>query len=275
MKKLAVILALAVVGVMGLAASTGLGATEFWKHLVTSTTVSTVQHTTTAPMITVKNQDGYYYREIHGKQKCEFKHDPPDHANWNGPYTDANCSVPAISVVDVPVTSTSVVTVCNDNPDGAVSGPYSDENCTNLVTTNETTTGETTTGETTTNETTTGETTTNETTTTEEGGNPPPIPVIVYDRGPNHVFLCYSKFQVDPGAWVYKQAVTLYESGYWEPFAVASSTASHTLLKGHDGVVYSLVCNTTLKPTGKVIGDAGEIRLVDPAYGLGFAQIVK
>jgi len=56
-------------------------------------------------------------------------------------------------------------------------------------------------------------------------------------RGEDGVFLCYSKYQVDPGVWGAGQAQELLADGYWKPVAV-SGTGSAT--KYGD---YSLVCN--------------------------------
>jgi hypothetical protein len=62
-------------------------------------------------------------------------------------------------------------------------------------------------------------------------------------RGEEGIFLCYSKFQVEPGVWQYTMAQQLLAGGgYWKPYAVLG-TDSNTRLGA-----YSLVCN----PTGKV-----------------------
>jgi hypothetical protein len=77
-------------------------------------------------------------------------------------------------------------------------------------------------------------------------------------RGQEGIFLCYSKFQVDPGAWDYSQASQLLAGGgYWRPSAVLGSTGSSTTLGA-----YTLVCNpggatsasTTVAPTLAVEG---------------------
>jgi hypothetical protein len=51
------------------------------------------------------------------------------------------------------------------------------------------------------------------------------------------IFLCYSRWQVDPGVWGIDQARDLLAEGYWKPVAVAG-IASATRLGA-----YSLVCN--------------------------------
>ena len=51
------------------------------------------------------------------------------------------------------------------------------------------------------------------------------------------IFLCYSKWQVDPGVWPLTQARALYEAGYWRPYAVHAPLTS-TRLAG-----FTLVCN--------------------------------
>jgi hypothetical protein len=60
----------------------------------------------------------------------------------------------------------------------------------------------------------------------------------VATRGEDGVFLCYSKFQVDPGVWGYSQASQLLAGGgYWKPYAVAGTSSSTRVGS------YSLVCN--------------------------------
>jgi hypothetical protein len=71
-------------------------------------------------------------------------------------------------------------------------------------------------------------------------------------QGSESIYLCYSKFQVDPGAWTYGEAAQLLAGGgYWKPSAVfggASSTKAG---------LFSLACNpggataaaTTVTPT--------------------------
>ncbi|HEV7641870.1 MAG TPA: hypothetical protein VGO39_13460 [Gaiellaceae bacterium] len=52
------------------------------------------------------------------------------------------------------------------------------------------------------------------------------------------IFLCYSKYQVDPGVWFASQAKELLAAGYWKPVAVPG-IASATRYGA-----FSLVCNT-------------------------------
>lgn len=75
-----------------------------------------------------------------------------------------------------------------------------------------------------------------------------------------NIFLCYSKFQVEPGVWVNTQARTLEGQGYWLPFAV-KGTSTRTRLGS-----YSLVCNlpAPLQTTGAMIDGAGNV-VTDPA----------
>jgi hypothetical protein len=47
-------------------------------------------------------------------------------------------------------------------------------------------------------------------------------------REPDHAFLCYSRFQIDPGSWLTSEAAALIAQGYWLPYAektVATGTA--------------------------------------------------
>lgn len=75
-----------------------------------------------------------------------------------------------------------------------------------------------------------------------------------YTPAENHVFLCYSKFQVDPGVWPVSQAQALLQSGYWEPSALSGTTAGGTNLGA-----FHLVCNppASMKPSGSSIGGDG------------------
>jgi hypothetical protein len=51
------------------------------------------------------------------------------------------------------------------------------------------------------------------------------------------IFLCYSRWQVDPGVWGIAQAQGLLAGGYWKPVAVAGIQSATRL------GAYSLVCN--------------------------------
>ena len=70
----------------------------------------------------------------------------------------------------------------------------------------------------------------------------------------NNVFLCYSKFQVDPGVWPVSQAQALLQSGYWEPSAMSGTMPGGTNLGA-----FHLVCNppASMKPSGSSIGADG------------------
>ncbi|MGH7191514.1 MAG: hypothetical protein ACREF0_20275 [Acetobacteraceae bacterium] len=54
----------------------------------------------------------------------------------------------------------------------------------------------------------------------------------------NTVFLCYSKFQVDPGPWLADQAQELMQEGYWTPSAMNGDVEGGTNIAD-----YHLVCN--------------------------------
>ncbi len=75
-----------------------------------------------------------------------------------------------------------------------------------------------------------------------------------YVQAENHVFLCYSKFQVDPGVWPVSQAQALLQSGYWEPSAISGTTSGGTNVGA-----FHLVCNppASMKPAGWSIGGDG------------------
>jgi hypothetical protein len=66
-------------------------------------------------------------------------------------------------------------------------------------------------------------------TTTAAGSVPPP------EGG---IFLCYSKYQTDPGVWAADQAQELLAAGYWKPVAVAGIQSATTIGP------FSLVCNS-------------------------------
>jgi hypothetical protein len=51
------------------------------------------------------------------------------------------------------------------------------------------------------------------------------------------IFLCYSKYQTDPGVWAADQATELLAAGYWKPVAVAGFGSSTRFGP------FSLVCN--------------------------------
>ena len=77
-------------------------------------------------------------------------------------------------------------------------------------------------------------------------------------RDEESAFLCYSRFQVDPGVWVNSQASTLLAGGYWIPDAVRGETlGSKTVLTGG----YALVCNppSGYAPTGKYVDESNDL----------------
>jgi hypothetical protein len=69
-------------------------------------------------------------------------------------------------------------------------------------------------------------------------------------QGEEGIFLCYSKWQVDPGVWGAGQARELLAQGYWKPVAVLGTGS---LTRFGD---YSLICNpgkqATSAPTAAV-----------------------
>lgn len=71
---------------------------------------------------------------------------------------------------------------------------------------------------------------------------------------PDAVFLCYSKFQVEPGVWAPDIARTLLASGYYLPTAVKGNVAGGTNLGG-----YHLVCNAPVGATGEVVNENGMV----------------
>jgi hypothetical protein len=70
----------------------------------------------------------------------------------------------------------------------------------------------------------------------------------------NHVFLCYSKFQTDPGVWDSTTAAALLKDGYWVPYAIAGNVDGATNVGA-----FHLVCNLTgsQQPTGGFVDDGG------------------
>jgi hypothetical protein len=65
-------------------------------------------------------------------------------------------------------------------------------------------------------------------------------------RDPDGVFLCYSRFQNDPGVWLAPDALPLSAGGYWRPYAVRGDASSTRLGP------FSLVCNV---PAGMAVSD--------------------
>jgi hypothetical protein len=75
-----------------------------------------------------------------------------------------------------------------------------------------------------------------------------PIPEV------NELFLCYSKFQTDPGVWDTDTAAKLLVAGYWIPYGLAGNVDGGTNVGD-----YHLVCNLTggQKTTGGFVDDGG------------------
>jgi hypothetical protein len=85
---------------------------------------------------------------------------------------------------------------------------------------------------------------------------------------PSNSYLCYSKFQVDPGVWSDNpinikgglggnlSSTQLLKLGYWSPWATKTSTTSTKLPNG-----YYLHCNPAGATTASTttIGGAGEV----------------
>jgi len=78
----------------------------------------------------------------------------------------------------------------------------------------------------------------------------------------DHVFLCYSKFNDEPGVWPVEQAQELMDEGYWSPAAMDGTVDGGTNIGG-----YHLVCNPP-PINGKLgvtssadlnVGEAGEV----------------
>ena len=70
------------------------------------------------------------------------------------------------------------------------------------------------------------------------------------DGGPNHVFLCYSDSQIDPGVYTVDQAPGLIAEGYWVPAAMWGTGFKATNIGN-----FRLVCNTAgdVSVTGDVV----------------------
>jgi len=84
-----------------------------------------------------------------------------------------------------------------------------------------------------------------------------PFPASVSARDPDHVFLCYSKFEHDGGeAIATAQAPLLLTAGRWIPSAVAGNVAG-----GENHGDFHLDCNppSAMAPTGAWLGDGGDV----------------
>lgn len=83
-----------------------------------------------------------------------------------------------------------------------------------------------------------------------------PLPTAaVSGGGENHVFLCYSAYQSQPGVWPASEAKTLFAEGYWLAYSVPGNVRGGTNVGD-----YHLVCNLagTQSVSDTFVGDAGE-----------------
>jgi hypothetical protein len=65
---------------------------------------------------------------------------------------------------------------------------------------------------------------------TEGKKSTPPAPP---PRAPDHSFLCYSTFQVDPGTWLTSESAALLAQGYWLPFAEKTTPTATAIGNGY------------------------------------------
>jgi hypothetical protein len=70
-------------------------------------------------------------------------------------------------------------------------------------------------------------------------------------RAPDHSFLCYSTFQVDPGTWLTSESAALLAQGYWLPFAEKTTPTATAIGNG-----YYLSCQK-FTPTGSLVSADG------------------
>jgi hypothetical protein len=79
---------------------------------------------------------------------------------------------------------------------------------------------------------------------------------------PGGIFLCYSKYQVDPGVWLSSQAQDLLAGGYWKPVAVPGIQSATRY------GAFSLICNpgkeTASAPVAAIDG-SGDV-YTDPSW---------
>jgi hypothetical protein len=81
-------------------------------------------------------------------------------------------------------------------------------------------------------------------------------------------YLCYSKFETDPGLWpiakemprVNDDAADVLAAGYWSPYAETS------IPTGTMAGSYYLLCNlpSSMKATGQIVGQGGEAETPAP-----------
>lgn len=95
-------------------------------------------------------------------------------------------------------------------------------------------------------------------------------------RPENNVFLCYSKWQVDPGVWPLSAARTLFDSGYWQPFALQGSYSKTRPGGGEFTLACNLPAGMAAPGSGSAI-DSGGVIYPNPPYvsGLGFYPIAR
>jgi len=89
-------------------------------------------------------------------------------------------------------------------------------------------------------------------------------------RSPDGVFLCYSKFQVDPGVWPATVAPALVAGGYRQPYAILGKSSATRLGP------YSLVCNppaSAVVSTREAVDSSGAV--ITEARGLGLYPVAR
>jgi hypothetical protein len=93
----------------------------------------------------------------------------------------------------------------------------------------------------------------------------------------NAIWLCYSKFQVDPGYWFQPQAGELFAAGYWQPYAVKANIGSTVLGAYH--IVCNLPAGYTLTSPPLYVDEGGlVVDATKAGIGLangGYAQIAN
>jgi len=90
-----------------------------------------------------------------------------------------------------------------------------------------------------------------------------PVASVVTTNTQNSVFLCYSKWQVEPGVWSFDTAKSLMDGGgYWMPYAVPDTVPYGTNIGG-----YHLVCNiaSTQSVNGSMLGAGADVYSPDVA----------
>ena len=91
------------------------------------------------------------------------------------------------------------------------------------------------------------------------------------------IWLCYSKFQVDPGYWFQPEASALFAAGYWQPYAIKADIGSTVLGAYH--IVCNLPAGYTLTNPPLYVDEGGlVVDAVKAGTGLangGYAQIAN